>query len=255
MGYFNPAGGVPSEVVDASIVIPLYDEVESLPRLVEEIGSALMPLGIVWEVIFVDDGSTDGSGALLLDLSRRRPEIRLLRFPVNRGQSAALAASFRAARGRVIVTHDADLQNDPADIPKVLAVLDSTDAGVVSGIRKHRRDTWSRRVSSRVANAVRNFVLHDGVTDVGCSLKAYRAELVRDLPAFDGFHRFVPALARARGAKIVELEVSHRPRRYGRSKYGIAGRMRRGIYDLIGVRWLITRQVDLTTIDDRSDAD
>jgi dolichol-phosphate mannosyltransferase len=238
-------------LVDVSVVVPVFDEVESLPQLADELTAALSNLGR-WEVVFVDDGSRDGSTAVLADLARHRPGFRTLRFGANRGQSAALAAGLGAARGRVVVTLDSDLQNDPADIPRVVEALAETRADIVSGIRASRRDTWARRVASRVANLVRDGVLHDGVSDVGCSLKAYRAELLRDLPAFDGLHRFLPALLAGRGARIVELSVSHRARRYGTSKYGIGRRLWRGLWDLVGVRWLLSRQVELAAVEEIS---
>lgn len=232
--------------MDLSVILPVYDEAGSVPQLCEELENTLAGTPLTWEVIFVDDGSRDGTAEVLKEAVAERGCFRLLTFAQNRGQSAALVAGIRAASGEVIVTLDADLQNDPADIPKLLEKMSESGADAVSGIRRRRRDSLARRIASVVANRARNLVLRDGVTDVGCSLKCYRAKFLRDLPAFDGIHRYLPAIVRARGARIVEIEVSHRPRRYGTSKYNISGRLVRGIHDLIGVRWLLSRQVDLT---------
>ncbi|MGH9464049.1 MAG: glycosyltransferase family 2 protein [Thermoanaerobaculia bacterium] len=227
---------------DVSIVVPVYDEAENLPELMADLGRLLAAQpGTRFEVLFVDDGSTDGSLDVLRGLARGRPEVRLLHHLRNCGQSAALLSGFAAARAAIVVTMDADLQNDPADVPRLLAEL--VDCDLVSGVRVTRRDSWLRRISSRVANAARRAVLHDGVSDVGCSLKAYRAELLTELPAFNGLHRFLPALVKARGGRIRELPVAHRPRRHGASKYGVHNRLWRGIADLWGVRWLARRSV------------
>ena len=182
-------------------------------------------------------------------LAARDGRIRVLHLPSNLGQSAALAVGLRTAGGRVIVTLDADLQNDPADIPRLLAELESCD--VVSGIRVDRKDPWLRRVSSRVANRVRDWVLGDSVTDVGCSLKAYRAEFLRGIPTFHGMHRFLPALVRMEGARISEIAVHHRPRRHGRSKYNIRGRLPRVVVDLVAVWWMQRRWIARRMVEKR----
>lgn len=227
-----------------SLVIPVYNEAESLPVLAREIAAALEGLAAPYEVLFVDDGSGDDSLRVLAELAAADPRIRVVRLTRNQGQSPALAAGFRRARGEVIVTLDADLQNDPADIPRLLALLEEESVDVVSGVRAQRHDTWVRRVSSRIANRVRDGVIHDGVTDVGCSLKAYRAELLRRIPTFKGMHRFLPALVQMEGARVREIPVSHRPRRYGQAKYGIGNRLWRGLVDLAAVRWLQKRWID-----------
>ena len=208
---------------EISVIVPVYDEVESLPRLAAEIDGALRPLGVPYEVIYVDDGSTDGSAGVLLGLARQDPAVRVIRQRRNAGQTAALDAGFRAARGDVLVTLDADLQNDPADIPRLLALMDRFD--VVSGVRVPRRHSWLRRVSSRVANRVRNRVTHDDVTDVGCTLRACRAEFLRRVPMFAGMHRFLPTLLRMAGARTAEIPVNHRPRLHGRTKYNLGNRL------------------------------
>ena len=227
---------------DVSVVIPIYNETESLPILAEELRLALEPTRHSYEVLFVDDGSTDGSDATMRAIAEADDHFRVLRMARNRGQSTALVVGFERARGKIIVTLDSDLQNDPADIPTLLDALDDCD--LVSGVRAKRRDTWLRRVSSRVANRVRAGVLGDGITDVGCSLKAYRAEVLRHLPTFDGMHRFLPALAQIEGARVREVTVRHRPRRYGEAKYNIRNRLWRGLADLMAVFWMQKKWID-----------
>jgi len=225
-----------------SVVVPFYDEAENLPLLAREIASALDPLGLAYEVLWVDDGSRDSGPAVMERLAADDPRARVLRLAVNSGQSAAMAAGFRHARGATVVTLDADLQNDPADIPRLLAALEGWD--VVCGVRARRRDTWLRRVSSRIANAVRNRATGEAVTDVGCTLRVYRREVVAAVPMFTGMHRFLPTLLRLGGARIRELPVGHRPRLHGRAKYGVHNRLWRGIVDLLAVRWMQRRWID-----------
>lgn len=226
-----------------SVVVPLFDEEENLPTLDTELHAALEATAIPFEILYVDDGSNDGSFAALQRLAAADARVRILRHHRNSGQSAALATGFRAARGEVLITLDADLQNDPADIPRLLAKLEE-GFGVVSGVRQNRRDSWSRRVSSRVANAVRNWATDEAITDVGCSLKAYRAEYLRHLPMFAGMHRFLPTLVRWNGARVAEITVAHRPRLHGVAKYGIGNRLFRALADLFAVRWMRTRWLD-----------
>lgn len=226
-----------------SVVVPLFDEEENLPALDAEIHAALAAIGAPYEILYVDDGSRDGSLAALARLAAADPKVRVLRHRRNAGQSAGLATGFRAARGEIVVTLDADLQNDPADIPRLLAKLEE-GFDVVSGVRRNRRDSWSRRVSSRVANAVRNWATDESITDVGCSLKAYRAGYLRHLPMFGGMHRFLPTLVRWNGARVAEIPVAHRPRLHGVAKYGIGNRLFRALADLFAVRWMRTRWID-----------
>ena len=234
---------------EISVVVPLFNEEENLPPLAAEISSALVPTGRSFEVIFVDDGSTDRSLEVLRALAAGDERVRVLRHRRNAGQSAGLATGFRAARGAVVVTLDADLQNDPADIPRLLDEL-GRGADVVSGVRVERRDTWVRRVSSRVANAVRNWATDEAITDVGCSLKAYRREFLADLPMFTGMHRFLPTLVRWNGARVAELPVRHRPRLHGVAKYGIGNRLFRALADLMAVRWMRTRWIDPANVEE-----
>lgn len=227
---------------ELSVVVPLYNEEENLPVLMGELGAAIATTGLTHELIFVDDGSTDGSAEVLAGLAKSLPQLRILRHQRNAGQSAALVAGFRAARGRLVVTLDSDLQNDPADIPRLLARLDE-GFDAVSGVRRNRRDSWVRRLSSRIANAVRNWATDESVTDVGCSLKAYRREFLVDLPMFTGMHRFLPTLVRWNGARLTEIDVNHRPRLHGVAKYGIGNRLFRALADLFAVRWMRTRWI------------
>ncbi len=227
---------------EISLVIPVYNEEENLPVLHGEIREAMAGVDRPYEVIYVDDGSTDGSPAILSGLAREDPRVRILRQHRNSGQSAALDAGFRFARGEVIVTLDADLQNDPADIPRLLERIGEHD--VVSGVRTRRQDSWVRRISSRIANGIRNRVTHESVTDVGCTLRAARAEYLRRIPVFNGMHRFLPTLLRMEGARVTEVPVNHRPRLHGQPKYNIRNRIWRALLDLFGVRWLQTRWVD-----------
>jgi glycosyltransferase involved in cell wall biosynthesis len=237
--------GVDAEdpAVEITVLVPVKDEEESVPRLAQEVEAVLDPLGRPWEMLWVDDGSTDATLARLRELRARRGEHRWLSFDRNYGQAAAFAVGFRHARGAIVVTMDADLQNDPADIPALLAVLASGAADMVNGVRAERHDSWLRRVSSRIGNGFRNRMTGESVTDVGCSLRAFRREFVLDAPLFRGMHRFLPTLARMQGARLAEVPVRHRPRRFGRTKYGVGNRLWVGIEDTLGVRWLQRRGV------------
>lgn len=231
---------------EISLVIPVYNEEENLPVLAKEILAAMAAVSAPWEVLFVDDGSTDNSLSVIRSLAGEHPRFRYLAFAENRGQSAAFAAGFRAAKGEVIVTLDADLQNDPADIPAMLALYGKGGVSMVAGWRAERKDTFAKRLASRVGNAVRNWITRDAVRDTGCSLKAMRADMARKLPVFNGMHRFLATLMRLEGAEIAEMKVNHRPRLAGTSKYGIWDRAGRTVFDLLGVRWLQKRHITYT---------
>ncbi len=220
-----------------SVVVPLYNEEENVAILQEELAAALK--GIEHEIIFVDDGSTDATLARLT----RTAAVRILHFEKNAGQSAALYAGANAARGKVVVLIDGDLQNDPADIPRLLAEVER-GADLVCGYRAKRKDTLVKRLTSRIANAVRSRFTRDYVRDTGCTLKAMRRECVRTLVPFKGMHRFIPALVRGAGYQLVEVPVNHRARRFGRSKYGLGNRAIRATVDMFGVRWLLSRQLN-----------
>jgi glycosyltransferase involved in cell wall biosynthesis len=217
-------------VPEISVVVPVFNEEENLPLLAAELQGVLGSLDRPCEVIFVDDGSSDSSLEALRRLKEKDPAIRIVRLPRNAGQSAALSAGFRAARGGLVVTLDADLQNDPADIPKLLDHLEGYD--VVCGVRTHRQDAWMRRASSRIAAGVRNWLTGDPVADAGCTLRVYRAEYLRRIPLFSGMHRFLPTLLKLEGA------------RHGQSKYNIRNRIWRSLADLFAVRWMQKRWID-----------
>jgi len=219
-----------------SVVLPVYNEASNLAPLIAEITAALG--GVRHEIVAVDDGSTDGSAAELDGLRGRYGALRIVRLACRAGQSAATAAGLDAARGETVVTLDADGQNDPADIPALLDML-AADPSLVAvvGYRARRADSPWRRIQSRVANAVRNRITHDGMRDTACSLKAMRREAVIRVPRFDGMHRFLPALLLAQGGRLREVAVRHRARRSGRSKYGMWDRAFRGLVDAFAVRW------------------
>jgi glycosyltransferase involved in cell wall biosynthesis len=227
---------------EISLVIPVFNEEENLPILAGEIEAVMRALGRPYEVLFVDDGSTDGSPDALRRLAERDSAVRVVRQRRNAGQSAALDAGFRFARGGVVVTLDADLQNDPADVPKLLALLEGHD--VVAGVRTRRQDDWVRRISSRIANGIRNRFTHESITDVGCTLKAFRTEYLRRIPMFVGMHRFLPTLLRMEGARITEVPVNHRPRLHGQPKYNIRNRIWQALADMFAVRWMQMRWID-----------
>ncbi|HEY2568526.1 MAG TPA: glycosyltransferase family 2 protein [Candidatus Udaeobacter sp.] len=229
-----------NEVTDSpavSVVVPLYNEEENLPILQEELRTALN--GLDYEIIFVDDGSVDRTA----DRIETAPNVRLIRFEKNAGQSAAIYAGLTAARGATAVIIDGDLQNDPADIPKLLEEI-QRGADLACGYRLKRRDTVVKRLTSRIANTVRSRYTKDGVRDTGCTLKAMRRECVNALLPFKGMHRFIPALIKAAGYQLVEVPVNHRSRRFGQSKYGLGNRALRATIDMFGVRWLLSRRLN-----------
>jgi dolichol-phosphate mannosyltransferase len=224
-----------------SVVVPVKDEAGNVGPLAREIAAALADEP-AHEIIFIDDGSGDGTGAALATLKGEIPGLRVLRHPRNLGQSRGIRSGVAAARGEIIVTLDGDGQNDPADIPKLLAVLrGEAEVGLVSGVRVKRKDTASRRIASRLGNRFRNFMLGDGATDTGCGLKAFRREAFLDLPYFDHIHRFLIALVLRDGWQVRYVPVNHRPRLTGASKYTNFGRMLVSVQDLLGVRWLQRR--------------
>ncbi len=224
-----------------SIVIPFRDEAASLGILYEELVAALGGIGLPAEMLFVDDESRDEGRAVVLERAACDPRVRLLYLTSQAGQSAALEAGFRAARGSLVAMLDADLQNDPADLPRLLAALETQRADCVTGVRSRRRDPWPKRLASRVANTVRRRVLGDGLHDIGCSLRVMRAEPLARVKLFRGAHRFLPVLLQLEGARVVELPVRHRARRFGVSKYGIRRRLGAAGLDLLGVLWLRSR--------------
>ena len=223
-----------------TLVIPVYNEETNLPVLYRELVQAMGDLS--WEVLFVDDGGTDGGIDVLRGLADRDERVRYLSFEANRGQSAAFAAGFAEAEGEILVTLDADLQNDPADIPRMLAIYDQ-GWDMVIGRRSRRQDTAVKRLASRFANALRNGLTNENITDTGCSLKVMRASMAKRLAMFRGMHRFLPTLMKLEGARVEEVDVNHRPRLYGVSKYGIWDRAWSGFCDLLAVRWMQRRHL------------
>lgn len=230
--------------VGISVVVPVKDEVENAVPLAREIAAAVAGEPSA-EIIFVDDGSTDGTGAALIALKLEIPALRVIQHAHNLGQSRGIRTGVRAARSDIIVTLDGDGQNDPADIPKLLSVLrnapDAQSIGVVSGVRAKRRDTVSRRLASRMANSIRAQLLNDGATDTGCGLKAFRRDAFLALPYFDHIHRYIITLMIREGYDVRFVEVNHRPRTHGTSKYTNFNRLIVGATDLLGVRWLQRR--------------
>src|SRR5712672_841076 len=226
-----------------SVIVPVYNEEENVPILQAELRAALR--AIDHEFIFVDDGSTDHT----VERIESGTNLRVIRFEKNAGQSAAIYAGLKEARGATVVLIDGDLQNDPADIPKLLAEI-SNGADLVCGYRTQRRDTVVKRLTSWIANAVRSRFTKDGVRDTGCTLKAMRCECVTVLVPFKGMHRFIPALVKDAGYQLVEIPVNHRPRRFGQTKYGLGNRAVRATIDMFGVRWLLARLLNYKLRDD-----
>jgi dolichol-phosphate mannosyltransferase len=223
--------------MEISVVIPVCNEVDNVEPLAREIVAALS--GREFEIIFVDDGSTDDTAAAVRALRKDIPQVRLLKHSFRSGQSAAVCSGVRHARADWIATLDGDGQNDPADIPKLYEARQSAE--LVMGNRVQRRDTWLRHAQSRVANGVRGRLLGDGTPDTGCGIKVMRREVFMDLPRFDHMHRFLPALFLRAGARVVSVPVAHRPRERGASKYGLFDRLWVGIVDIFGVMWLRRR--------------
>ena len=224
-----------------SIVIPVHNEVENIPILWKELREVLTGLARGSEVIFVDDGSTDGSDKVIRTIVEANLRVRCVHLVQRSGLSAAFHAGYQAVRGDVVVTLDADLQSDPRDIPRLLAALGEADAAV--GWRQRRDDTFAKRTQSRIANSVRRRVLGDTFHDSACSLRAMSRACIAALPPYDGMHRFVPVLLSTNGYKVVEVPVAHRARRFGRSKFGVRNRAWRAFVDMLVVRWMRARRL------------
>jgi len=226
-----------------SVVVPLFNEEENVPILQGELTTALS--GLDYEIIFVDDGSVDGTARRIAP----DPRVRLVQFERNAGQSAAMYAGLNSARGEIAILIDGDLQNDPADIPKLLAEIER-GADLVCGYGAQRKDTVVKRITSGVANFVRSRFTKDGVRDTGCTLKAMKRECITVLLPFKGMHRFIPALVKGAGYRLVEVPVNHRPRKFGQSKYGLGNRALRATMDMFGVRWLLSRRLNYKVRED-----
>ncbi len=253
------AAAPPADAPLLSVVVPVHNEADNVVPLIDEIHAALDPQ-VEFELIYVDDASTDPTPQVLIEQARRRPRLRVLRHRRNAGQSTAIATGVRAARGRLIATLDGDGQNDPADIPALLARWraeggDRCPPLLLAGWRATRSDTWLRKLSSRIANGVRSRLLGDGTPDTGCGLKLFARETFLALPYFDHMHRFLPALVRRHGGRVISVPVGHRPRTRGQSHYGVWNRLWVGLVDLGGVMWLRrrTRLADVETLAGGSD--
>ena len=236
------------EALEISIVIPLYNERENLVLLDQEITKNIKPLNKSYEVILVDDGSTDGSSELIRVLQKINSNLRLIRFGHNHGQTAAFAAGFNKARGNIIVTMDADLQNSPSDIPLLLTAIKDYD--VVCGWRHKRNDPWIKRISSKIANSVRNSLSEESIADTGCSLKAFRRECFKNIKLYNGMHRFFPTLMKMEGFSVTQVKVGHYPRIHGHSKYNISNRLFASFKDLLAIRWMKKRQINYDIIEE-----
>jgi dolichol-phosphate mannosyltransferase len=229
--------------VAVSIVVPVRNEAENIVPLIEEITAALDGRW-AYEIVYVNDGSTDATADRLATAMKQRPNLRQLRHAASAGQSAAVRSGVRAAHGAIVATLDGDGQNNPAFLPDLIAAVENGGArvGLAAGQRVGRKDTGFKKFQSRTANAIRNAILHDGTRDTGCGLKAFRREVFLMMPYFDGLHRFLPALMRREGYEIAYVDVVDRPRRSGVSNYGFFDRLWIGIMDLAGVWWLIRRK-------------
>jgi dolichol-phosphate mannosyltransferase len=239
--------------VEISIIVPVFNEADNILPLADEIITALRQQPRAFEIVFVDDASTDATWERLRDAHRLDARVRGLRHHRNAGQSAAVWTGFKATEGPIVATLDGDRQNDPADLPRLLAHLDTVD--FVSGLRLKRQDNWVRRGSSRVARWARSRVFKVDFQDTGCGFRVFKRTALNGLFPFNGFHRFLPVLVHAHGVKTLEVPVNHRPRVAGLSKYGLWNRLGRGIYDLIGVSWYLRRSlrpVPVSVLDQRS---
>lgn len=219
-----------------SVVIPIKDEEENILPLVEELEKVMAPLGKKWELICIDDGSTDQSLPLLLHLASQKNYLKIITFTKNFGQSSAFAAGFEAASGEFVITCDADLQNDPQDIPRLIDAVGDCD--LVCGWRAHREDPWNKKMISKIANRVRGRLCQDGMHDTGCSLKIYRTQALRRIKMYKGMHRFLPALFQIEGFRVKEVVVNHRERIKGKTKYHFFNRLVGPIIDMFVVRWM-----------------
>lgn len=220
---------------EISVILPCYNEIGNLEPLINEIRAALDPLNRSYEIIYVDDASNDGTTEKLRELAAAQTGLRTIRHKTNYGESAAILTGYENANGQIFITLDADLQNDPADMPEMLKRLEQVDC--VCGVRKKRNDSFSKKASSRIANKVRAALLHDDIHDAGCTFRTVRREATKQLIGFRALHRFLPTMLRLHGYRVEEMPVNHRPRTSGTSKYGIGNRLWVGISDIFGMRW------------------
>jgi glycosyltransferase involved in cell wall biosynthesis len=233
----------PAAAFDLSVVVPVYNEIGSVGPLVERVRAALDATPLSWELLAVDDGSTDGTGERLDELAAAEPRLKVLHFAANCGQSAGLDAGFRHAHGRLVALLDADLQTFPEDLPRLVETLEAEGVDAVVGIRAERRDSSWKRFSSRFANGVRNRLTREDIKDTGCPIKVFRAEAIRRVKMFTGMHRFLPTLLRMEGCTVRQVPVRHAERTAGTSKYGTWDRAFSGLRDALAVRWMQDRRM------------
>ncbi len=241
LASYSTANAEPHEALDLSVILACYNEAECVSQLTAELDAVLDQLELASEILFINDASTDATLDILQLLQQQYPRVQVRSHTTRCGQSAGQATGFRYAQGRLIVTMDADGQNDPRDIPRLLQALQQSDA--VTGIRRQRQDTRPKRLASRLANAFRNGVTRDQISDAGCTYRVLRRDTLHELPVFDGLHRFLPTLLRIQGFHVIELEIAHRPRSGGVSKYGIHDRLWRGLLDCLAICWLRRRTI------------
>ncbi len=237
-----------NEDIEISIIAPAFNEVENVGPLVERIREVFVPLKISFEVIIVDDAGTDGTREKLVELSRLYPWLRVISLEKNSGQTAAMDAGFRVARGRIWGTVDADMQNDPGEIPRLMAML-GPDVDMVNGWRRQRRDHFLRIIQTRIANGIRNCLSGENIRDSACSLKVYKRQCLQGLTLYKGMHRFFPTLVKMRGYHVIETPVSHQPRAYGVTKYKFGSRVIRAFVDLLAVRWMKKRALNYKAVE------
>ncbi|MCD4748380.1 MAG: glycosyltransferase family 2 protein [Thermoanaerobaculales bacterium] len=228
--------------IDLSIIVPAHNEVDNLEPLVERVHRTLSDLNLHWELILVDDGSTDGSSQRMDQMAEEEGRLTALHFEQRHGQSAALEAGFIHSRGKILGLIDADLQTFPEDFPMLLEELERAEVDAVIGIRTERKDNWWKRLSSKIANGVRNRLTRENIIDTGCPLKVFRREAILGVTMFNGMHRFIPTLLKLEGYSVIQIPVRHTRRRMGVTKYGIWDRALRGIHDALAVRWMQDRR-------------
>jgi dolichol-phosphate mannosyltransferase len=232
-----------------SVVAPAYNEEANLPHLVEQVERALSKFEKSWEFIIVDDGSKDNSLDILKSLMAKKQFLRVIRLLNNSGQSTALEAGIRNACGRIIATLDSDLQNDPSEIPRMARLIIEGKCDFVNGWRRKRNDPWIRRVSTKIANAVRNWLTKESIHDSACGLRVFRRQCFQNMKLFRGMHRFLPTLAKIQGYSVLEVGVNHRPRVAGKAKYGVWNRVFCGLRDIFAIRWMASRIVNYQSIE------
>lgn len=227
-----------------SVVVPAHNEEQNVATLVNEVSLALAKLNEIWEIVIVNDASSDNTLSVLLHHAEHCPQLTVLSLKNRSGQTAALDAGLRHAKGRYIATLDADLQNDPNDIPKMLELILADQCDMVSGWRRNRNDPWIRLVSTRIANVVRNWLTHESIHDSASGIKVFRCECIRRIKLYNGLHRFLPTLVKLEGYRVAELSVNHRARHAGIAKYGVWNRVFKALRDTFAIRWMQSRQLN-----------